>query len=83
MNELDARMQLANDLLNLAEAIKDDNSVIVKELFGDKRELHIESVLGDSTTLIAVKRWTEKEIVELKKKVDDEWPEFILEKWEI
>lgn len=81
MDEQEARMKLADQLMNLVEALRDPDMEAgeFEELFGKRREMKLHAILGDDVTIVAIKRWTEEEIKEIRDKAveDDEWPEFI------
>jgi len=66
MTKLEARKQLAENLMLLAEALLDDEDA---GQFKDG-ELKITSVLGNSTTVIAIKNWNYEEL-------EDDWEEEI------
>lgn len=77
MIDSEARKQLAELLMNLAESLLEDDDVGIITQDGKKKELRVNAILDDSTTLIAVKFWTAEEIDELKREAIEEWPEVI------
>lgn len=73
MTKKEARQQLAENLMLLAEALMEDDTA--GEFRGNEvsGELKITSVLGNSTTVIAIKNWKYDDLDD----DPDEWNEFI------
>lgn len=72
MTKQEARRQLAENLMLLAEALLDDEEAGLYQGDESMGELKITSVLGDSTTVIAVKNWGMTEYED-----DEEWADII------
>lgn len=67
----EARRELAENLMLLAEALLDDEKAGKYTDDLDGGELKVTSVLGNKTTIIAIKKWNYKELEE------DEWADII------
>lgn len=84
MNECDARLKLADELMALADELRDpDSGVGIMSQFGKTRELKVEALLGNNKTLIAIREWTEEEVDYLSRQSentidDDEWPDILI-----
>jgi hypothetical protein len=80
MDNTEARLKLADELLNLVEQLRDpdDGAGIITEL-ENKRELQLVAVLGDDITLMVMKRWTKEEMSEIREMAekDEEWPDLL------
>ena len=72
MTKKEAREQLAENLMLLAEALLTDESAGEFRTDEKSGELKITSVLGNSTTVIAIKSWSYDELDE-----DDSWSPII------
>lgn len=72
MTKKEAREQLAENLMLLAEALLEDETAGEFRTDGVSGELKITSVLGNSTTVVAIKNWRYDELED-----DDEWSEVI------
>lgn len=71
MTRDEARKELAENLMLLAEALLDDETAGEYKSDLDKGELKITSVLGNSTTVIAIKNWN------YEYEDDDVWEDII------
>jgi hypothetical protein len=72
MTRSEARRELAENLMLLAEALLDDENAGQYKDTLDGGELKVTSVLGNSTTVIAIKNWGYDQLEE-----DDEWSDTI------
>lgn len=72
MTKKEAREQLAENLMLLAEALMSDEEAGEFHTDGRSGEIKITSMLGNSTTVIAIKNWRYDELED-----DDEWSEMI------
>ena len=72
MTKREAQRQLAENLILLAETLLDDETAGEYKCMDKQGELRITSVLGNSTTLVAIKNWNFEQL-------EDDWDEFIYE----
>lgn len=71
MTRDEARRDLAQNLMLLAESLLDDELAGQYKTDSKTGELRITSVLGNSTTVIAIKQWNYEELE------DDIWDDII------
>lgn len=72
MTKEEARKQLAENLMLLAEALLDDESAGQYKSDEKTGELKVTSVCGNSTTVIAIKNWSYEPVED-----EDEWADTI------
>jgi len=71
MTRDEARKELAENLMLLAEALLDDELAGQYKIDSKTGELKITSVLGNSTTVIAIKQWNYEDLD------DDTWEDIL------